>query len=1318
MAPSGDEAVNLLSLDGGGVRGVSSLVILDAIMTKMKDKYNLDEIPKPCDYFHMIAGTSTGGLIAIMLGRLRMSTREALDEYDNCAAKIFSKSNRKKWSVSERFRATALQEAVEGIVKARGLGETMWDPERPDKGKAIVCVMPSKSIEDARVVRSFPGDPGEPQWDRNITIWQAARATTAASSFFKPQKLGDGPEAQTYIDAAIGANNPIKYLLDEAVLEFGTGRRLGCVVSIGTGTRHIELGRAITGLKNFVQAPGWYIHLIKALKSKATDAEEAHRQLQSRLVRFPGSYFRFNVPEAAEKVGLHHYEKMPELKSLTAGYLGERAISEQVQKIAEVLKTDVFHHGLMLGHLSLDEEQVILSNPIQKLGMSSSFFTGRQDILQSLDSLFSERNTGGKPRRECLLHGMGGVGKTQIALKVGEVFEDRFKYIFFIDGSMPSTICQSYAQICKRHNLGHGSTEAMEILAMQWMEELTEEWLMIFDDCNLVDRRSHLPGRGKGNIIYTSRLTSLKHGLPPDCVFEITPFGVPDAVELLQRASGFQGDPEVHPDAALAEDIVKELGCLPLAIDKAAASIRDGMMLDYYLTGLRTRKVGILHDPRFKDKNVENPTVYAALELSYAAMEARRRRGGRQFAGRSAVVALKLLGVLCFYHYKDFPITALESAAKERYKRKAHLVYPLSKIMEPPDSDLDCMLEVKEDGSWDVNWVSVGLKVLETFSLVKRDRKTSTVSMHVLVHSWARHRMEQDMYLRYCLVAKIILSESIVLSWRWLDKTDARLMGPHAAACLVRRSKELQHDEYEAQLQLKRGWMYELNKGFEDAEREFLKCMRFWKVEQGNDSWSVINTLQRLAALYHEMGRLGDAEMAYLETANRMHKRIKECEDAMAAVEEAEQNAVSQDPSSEARSTCDPENLPQKPSQMRNRSSRTLRRLLENSRDGFSKGKEVVKPTDLSPPPEQIVAKTERPQPPDDIDQLWTRYNILHGKLAKVYMDQDRYGMGKRMLLKAAENLESLLPEDDPELLRVQNEARSITTPGDYKFWAKRLKHWYALEDEPDNAEYRDPEVGWQLMVAYADCLLKNKIYDEAYRRYCEAKEIFERIYGPYDKKILEILRRMVVCKIEANDGDLAVGIARECLGRSRRSTSMDEAWKESKAELEVMKAELGEDHILVKRFTRFVGNGPAKTREEQLKKLSECFGPDSTLAKQCQKDIEDERQTTLAEAKDQDDQINPAKPRRRIYLCACGELEHAEGSWQNEAHGNEAAQSGNKECSVRDGGDGERPQSKVWDAPRDSGEDLPTATTPLNKIKGYDKDRWLNIPMYFAGMY
>jgi patatin-like phospholipase/acyl hydrolase len=62
----------ILSLDGGGVRGLSSLLILQNLMKEVRRVKNLDHDPLPCQYFDLMGGTSTGGLIAIMLGRLHM----------------------------------------------------------------------------------------------------------------------------------------------------------------------------------------------------------------------------------------------------------------------------------------------------------------------------------------------------------------------------------------------------------------------------------------------------------------------------------------------------------------------------------------------------------------------------------------------------------------------------------------------------------------------------------------------------------------------------------------------------------------------------------------------------------------------------------------------------------------------------------------------------------------------------------------------------------------------------------------------------------------------------------------------------------------------------------------------------------------------------------------------------------------------------------------------------------------------------------------------------------------------------------------------
>ena len=70
--------LRILSLDGGGVRGISTLYILKDLMRQIAREYaannpGLPDIsPLPCNYFDLICGTSTGGLIALMLGRLRM----------------------------------------------------------------------------------------------------------------------------------------------------------------------------------------------------------------------------------------------------------------------------------------------------------------------------------------------------------------------------------------------------------------------------------------------------------------------------------------------------------------------------------------------------------------------------------------------------------------------------------------------------------------------------------------------------------------------------------------------------------------------------------------------------------------------------------------------------------------------------------------------------------------------------------------------------------------------------------------------------------------------------------------------------------------------------------------------------------------------------------------------------------------------------------------------------------------------------------------------------------------------------------------------
>jgi len=70
--------LRILTLDGGGVRGLSEVLILKYLMARLKYiqektlNIKVDQLPEPWKYFDLICGTSTGGLLAIMLGRLRM----------------------------------------------------------------------------------------------------------------------------------------------------------------------------------------------------------------------------------------------------------------------------------------------------------------------------------------------------------------------------------------------------------------------------------------------------------------------------------------------------------------------------------------------------------------------------------------------------------------------------------------------------------------------------------------------------------------------------------------------------------------------------------------------------------------------------------------------------------------------------------------------------------------------------------------------------------------------------------------------------------------------------------------------------------------------------------------------------------------------------------------------------------------------------------------------------------------------------------------------------------------------------------------------
>lgn len=213
-------AVNLLALDGGGIRGLSELMILNEIMRRVQYDQQLAELPRPCDYFDLIGGTSTGGLIALMLGRLRMRTDEALETYNSLARAIFSKENKKWRGQDGMFKASTLEERVKKLVSDKRQGERMLDlTTSTAKGKAFVCAMPANNLEYPRRFRTYPV---RALGSANCEIWEAARATSAAPTFFKRIAISDGSGGkEEFIDGGLRCNNPTKQVLEEPKAIFG-----------------------------------------------------------------------------------------------------------------------------------------------------------------------------------------------------------------------------------------------------------------------------------------------------------------------------------------------------------------------------------------------------------------------------------------------------------------------------------------------------------------------------------------------------------------------------------------------------------------------------------------------------------------------------------------------------------------------------------------------------------------------------------------------------------------------------------------------------------------------------------------------------------------------------------------------------------------------------------------------------------------------------------------------------------------------------------------------------------------------------------------
>ena len=309
----------ILSLDGGGIRGALTLGYLKKIETILRAKENNPDLLL-CDYFDLIGGTSTGSIIAAGLS-IGMTVDELKDKYMELGGKIFG-DKRNFWNPFEtwkflkaEYNYKALEENLKKIFKNINLDS--------NEIRTGLCIVAKRA--DTNSTWPIINHPKGKFFDtklgknKNIPLWQAVRASSAAPTYFVPQMIdvGDGQRA-AFVDGGVSmANNPSLTLLMVATLKgFPFRWRMSAdqltIVSVGTGysvfkkqTDEIEDAWMKTWAENvpdmLMQDASWQNQIILQWLSDSPTAHYIDMEIEYLKDDFIGAqpqlkYLRYNFP--------------------------------------------------------------------------------------------------------------------------------------------------------------------------------------------------------------------------------------------------------------------------------------------------------------------------------------------------------------------------------------------------------------------------------------------------------------------------------------------------------------------------------------------------------------------------------------------------------------------------------------------------------------------------------------------------------------------------------------------------------------------------------------------------------------------------------------------------------------------------------------------------------------------------------------------------------------------------------------------------------------------------------------------------------------
>lgn len=203
----------ILSIDGGGIKGVFPASFLATIE---------EELPRPIgEYFDLIVGTSTGGIIAIGLG-LGFSASELLDFYLKLGPDVFAGNPIWKvfrWFGIAKYNPQPLEEKLKDKFGDRRIGESRTRLVIPSMNLSTLEVHIYKTSHHERLMKDY-----------KRPVVEAAMSTSAAPTYFPTYKSAQG---MPFIDGGLWANNPMAVAAVEAVTILGWNAKDVRMLSLG-----------------------------------------------------------------------------------------------------------------------------------------------------------------------------------------------------------------------------------------------------------------------------------------------------------------------------------------------------------------------------------------------------------------------------------------------------------------------------------------------------------------------------------------------------------------------------------------------------------------------------------------------------------------------------------------------------------------------------------------------------------------------------------------------------------------------------------------------------------------------------------------------------------------------------------------------------------------------------------------------------------------------------------------------------------------------------------------------------------------------------